>query len=81
MVTATVTGQVEDKQGAVLENASITAANQKTGVEYPTKSNNAGIYTIVGLPIGTYVVKAEAPGMIHVLIDDAAQGAAHERLR
>jgi hypothetical protein len=62
-VTAAVTGTVEDKTGAILKDASVVATNQNTGVEYPTKSNDQGIYTITGLPIGTYVIKAGAAGM------------------
>jgi hypothetical protein len=60
--SASVTGTVEDKGGAVLKDATVTAVNQKTQVEYPIKANDAGVYTIVGLPIGQYVVKAEAKG-------------------
>src|SRR5262245_54569669 len=62
-VNATVTGTVEDKSGAVVKDATVTAINQKTQVEYPTKSNEAGIYVISGLPIGSYRIKAEATGM------------------
>jgi hypothetical protein len=61
-VGASLTGTVSDHTGAVRNDASVVAVNQKTGVEYPTKSNEAGVYTITGLPIGTYVVKAEAQG-------------------
>jgi len=61
-ITASVTGVVEDNQGGVLKGASVTAVNQKTGVEYPTKTNDAGVYTVTSLPIGTYTLKAEAPG-------------------
>lgn len=61
-ITASVTGVVEDNQGGVLKGASVTAVNQKTGVEYPTKSNDAGVYTVTNLPIGTYTIKAEAAG-------------------
>jgi Carboxypeptidase regulatory-like domain/TonB dependent receptor len=62
-VTATITGTVQDKSGAVLKDANITAVNTKTQVEYPTKSNSSGVYTIQGLPIGVYTIKADAPGM------------------
>jgi carboxypeptidase family protein/TonB-dependent receptor-like protein len=61
-VGATVTGTVTDYTGAVLTQASVVAAHRNTGVEYPTQSNDAGVYTITGLPIGTYVVKAESQG-------------------
>jgi outer membrane receptor protein involved in Fe transport len=61
-VAASLTGTVTDNSGAVLKDASVTAVNQKTGVEYPAKSNDAGVYTITGLPSGSYVVKSEAQG-------------------
>jgi hypothetical protein len=61
-VTASVTGVVEDNTGGIMKGASVTAVSQKTGVEHPTKSNDAGVYTITGLPIGEYKIKAEAQG-------------------
>src|SRR5687768_7200722 len=61
-VTATVTGVVQDNQGAILRGASVKAVNQKTGVEYAGQSNDAGVYTIASLPIGTYTLKVEAAG-------------------
>ena len=61
-VNASLTGTVSDNTGAVLTRAAVVAVNRSTGVEYPTKSNDAGVYTITGLPIGPYVVRAEAPG-------------------
>jgi hypothetical protein len=61
-VTASVTGVVQDNQGGVLKGATVTAVNQKTGVEYPTKSNDAGVYTITNLPIGSYTIKVEMSG-------------------
>ena len=61
-VTATVTGVVQDNQGGILKGATVKAVNQKTSVEYDGKSNDAGVYTITGLPIGTYTLKVEAPG-------------------
>src|SRR4051794_24074838 len=62
-MSASVTGTVEDKSGAILKGASVTAVNQKTLVEYKSRSNEAGIYIISGLPIGSYTIKAEAQGM------------------
>jgi hypothetical protein len=60
VVSATVTGTVTDQQGAAISDASVTVVNQGTGVEYTAKSNQAGVYTVPGLPSGTYVVRAEA---------------------
>ena len=62
IVSASVTGSVTDETGAVRGGVAITAVNQKTGVAYEAKTNEAGIYTITGLPIGSYVVKAAADG-------------------
>ena len=61
-VTASVTGTVTDNTGAVLKAAAVVAVNQATRVEYKGQSNDSGVYTISGLPIGSYVVKAEAKG-------------------
>jgi hypothetical protein len=61
-VSASLTGTVADNTGAILAKASVAAVSRDTGVEYPTKSNDAGVYVITGLPIGRYVVKAEAAG-------------------
>jgi outer membrane receptor protein involved in Fe transport len=66
MVTASLTGTVTDATGASLKDAAVTAVNLKTGVEYPARSNEAGVYTVTGLPIGSYVVRAEAGGFKRV---------------
>jgi hypothetical protein len=60
--TATLTGLVTDSTGAVHADASVVALNQRTGVSYPSRSNDAGNYVITGLPVGIYVVKAEIQG-------------------
>ncbi|HEX6738225.1 MAG TPA: carboxypeptidase-like regulatory domain-containing protein, partial [Vicinamibacteria bacterium] len=57
-----VTGTVTDNTGAALNGASVVAENRKTGVQYPTKSNEVGVYTITGLPTGQYTVRAESQG-------------------
>jgi len=62
-VTATITGQVEDLSGSVVKDASVTAVNQVTQIEYRTQSNDAGAYRITGLPAGSYALKSEAPGL------------------
>jgi outer membrane receptor protein involved in Fe transport len=61
-VSASLTGTVTDNTGAVVRGAAVTAVNRSTGVEYPTHSNDAGVYTITGLSVGSYVVRAEASG-------------------
>jgi outer membrane receptor protein involved in Fe transport len=61
-VTATVTGKVADNSGGAIGGASVVATNQETGVQYPARSNEVGAYTISGLPLGRYVVRAELAG-------------------
>ena len=59
---ATVTGIVSDQSRAPLPGASVVATNQSTQVPYTGVSNEAGIYTITSVPIGTYTVKVELTG-------------------
>lgn len=56
---ASLTGLVSDQTGAAVPGATVTATNQSTNVDYTAVSNEAGNYTITGLPVGTYVVKSE----------------------
>ena len=57
---ASFTGIVTSKDGNPLPNVDVRATNQGTQVEYPAKSNEAGVYTISALPIGMYRVRATA---------------------
>ena len=59
---ATLTGRVEDPQGAVINNAKVTATNVATGASHSANTTGAGLYTIPDLTPGTYDVKAEAKG-------------------
>jgi hypothetical protein len=60
--TATLTGRVEDPQGAVIANAKVTATNVATGTSHTANTTGAGLYTIPDLVPGAYDVKAEAKG-------------------
>jgi Carboxypeptidase regulatory-like domain len=57
-----LTGIVGDQSGATVPGAAVTATNQATNVTYTAVANEAGNYTVTGLPVGTYVVKAELSG-------------------
>src|ERR1700722_20412688 len=61
-ITASITGSVEDASGAVVDGATVTAKDTERGTSYSAKSSNGGVYNFNSLPIGTYEVKAEAPG-------------------
>src|ERR1700682_4694406 len=57
----TLRGQITDESGAVIPGAKITITG--TGVAQTTTSGNDGSYSVPGLPGGTYVVRAAAPGL------------------
>ena len=59
---ASVSGTVTDPSGAQVAGASITAANNDTGVVSPSITNRAGVYGIPELPPGTYTLTAAQPG-------------------
>ena len=57
---ASFTGTVTSKDGNPLSKVEVVATNQATQVAYTGRSNDAGLYTISALPIGTYKVRASA---------------------
>ncbi|HVH72906.1 MAG TPA: carboxypeptidase-like regulatory domain-containing protein, partial [Candidatus Dormibacteraeota bacterium] len=61
-VTATITGTVTDPSGAALAGATVTAKETERGTVWTAQANEAGIYSLVRIPIGTYEVKAEMKG-------------------
>ncbi|MEA2543378.1 MAG: hypothetical protein QOH35_4744 [Acidobacteriaceae bacterium] len=60
--TASITGTVEDSAGAALNDATVTARDTERGTSSSTKTTQGGVFNFSSLPIGTYEVKAEAPG-------------------
>ena len=58
---ASLTGTVTSSDGVSIPNVEVVATNEATQVTYTGKSNDQGLYTISALPIGTYVVRAQAP--------------------
>ncbi len=63
-------GIVTDPSGAVLAGADVSVRNQATGAEYTAKTNEAGIYQVASLPVGTYRVQVAAHGMQSQTIND-----------
>ncbi len=55
-------GTVQDKSGAVVANATVTATENGTGVDHTTTTNSSGFYRISELPPGTYTVTVQAQG-------------------
>ncbi len=63
----TITGLVQDSSGAVIANATVTVTNIATNVSNSVQTDVAGRYTVPGLVVGEYTVKAEAAGMQPVI--------------
>lgn len=57
-----VAGTVKDSTGAVIRGANITLTNEATQVTQTTLSTSTGAYVFASVPIGTYTLKATAPG-------------------
>src|SRR3989442_5081701 len=60
--TGQVVGTVTDPSGAVLPGVSVTVTNTGTNAARQVITNEAGGYTVPGLPAGEYKVEARLPG-------------------
>ncbi|HKA02305.1 MAG TPA: carboxypeptidase regulatory-like domain-containing protein [Candidatus Solibacter sp.] len=61
-VSAGMTGRVTDPSGSAIVGATVTAKDVDRGTEWPTKTNEDGIYAFPRVPVGTYALKIEATG-------------------
>ena len=61
IVTGSISGTVEDAQGALVGNAKITARDVATNREIAGATTDAGLFLLRGVPPSTYVVTIEAP--------------------
>ena len=57
-----ITGVVTDPSGGVIPNVTVTIVGEQTSLTRTAKSNGAGNYTFVNLPIGTYTLTYSAEG-------------------
>ena len=64
-----ISGVVSDPSGAIVNGAKVSALNQATGVTLHTVTSDAGLYSFVSLPPGTYVVTASREGFESVAQD------------
>src|SRR5438270_10832346 len=62
IATANLHGIVQDPNGAVIQNAKVTARLAAQNLERTTQSNSDGEYVLLNLPPGTYSIQVEAPG-------------------
>src|ERR1043166_3324727 len=59
---ATLNGAITDPSSAAVAGAAVTAVDQRTGFTRSTISNEAGLYNLVRLPVGTYTLTVEQKG-------------------
>src|ERR1700684_548980 len=60
--TANIVGTVTDNSGAVIPNATVVVSNPDKGFTRNLISNSAGEFSISRIPLGDYIVTAEAKG-------------------
>ena len=60
--TATIVGSVTDPSGSAIPNAKVKVENPEKGFVRNLISDSAGEYTAARIPIGNYVISAEASG-------------------
>lgn len=67
--TATVVGTVTDMSGGVVAGASVNLTEPATGVSRSTQTNEAGQYTFVTVPPGTYRLTVSASGFRQAAVE------------
>jgi hypothetical protein len=60
--TARINGSVTDQTGAVIPNVKVAIENPARGFKQVLKSDSAGFFALQAVPIGDYIITAEAPG-------------------
>jgi Carboxypeptidase regulatory-like domain len=60
-----ITGTVQDPQGAIVAGASVSVVSEATNVRHATTTDPNGAYSFVDLPVGSYDVDVEAVGFKH----------------
>src|SRR5678815_2404193 len=56
------TGEITDPSGAAIANAKVTVVNTGTNLTQTVTTNQAGLFTVKELPIGSYKISVEAKG-------------------
>ena len=67
---ATMTGTVTDPSGRRVVGANLIVTSDSTGLARPTKTNEAGVYTLSSLITGTYTVSIQAEGFAPFVVED-----------
>jgi hypothetical protein len=78
--TGTITGQVQDANGATIPNATVTVTNTGTNESRTVQTNADGFYEVPSLSTGLYKVTAKASGFQETTVSEARL-AVGDRLR
>src|ERR1035438_6859987 len=70
IVTGSIDGSVQDPSSAVIQGATVTAVQVGTNSNFKSGTGTAGTFQLPGLPVGKYVVAAEAPGFVALRIEN-----------
>ena len=62
LLTGTLSGEISDPSGAKIPGVAVSAKNLDTNLQYRTKGNDAGVYSLPLLPTGKYELTVEAAG-------------------
>jgi hypothetical protein len=76
---ANLIGQVQDKDGAPLPGATVTATQKDTGYTRSTVSESDGSYRLPSLPVGVYTVAVELNGFATVTVEEVRLNVATQR--
>lgn len=78
--TGSISGQVTDASGAVVEGATVAAASEATGVKLTAKTNGTGFYSFPSLSVGLYNISVSQSGFktanAHGVVVQVGQNAA-----
>ena len=77
--TATLSGTVEDPNGAVVAGARVKVVNLGTGLERDATTNDSGTFTIPLLPPSTYTLRVEHDGFVTIEVSDVVLNVNDER--
>src|SRR5574341_216676 len=77
--TATISGTVEDPNGAVLPGATVTVINVNTNRRRQTTTNESGYFTVPLLPPATYTMRIEHQGFLTAEVNNITLNVGDER--
>jgi hypothetical protein len=72
ITTGSISGTVEDPQGAVVKGAKVTATEMATGQVFNLETNNVGFFAFRGVPPGSYKVSIQSPNFRETVMSPVA---------